>query len=341
MGAGLLVVVVGVVVAGTVGAGVLALNESSEKRRVDAWKAFAKRHGGRFIESRGSTGPFAPPSGAVEVRVGHVLVWLDLCVSTSDNSQRDTRARARFVLGSGPRFSVTPAGILSGVGRSIRFQDIPLGNPDFDAAFIVKGEDPSGIKAAWTGALQATLKRSMSVASVRSDGKEVTVIARGVRVDGLDVFVDVAGALASVGASGLDALAELPELPDTTLTPAGGTWSAPTPPTLTVTTAHGQATATVHSVTGGPRLCLTLPLSRELPDFRVVLEDGQAEGMPAGLITEYGARLLAELPGALLKCEEQQLQLRWLGIPDAPAFLAGVKLLSEVAGSAHRTGAFR
>jgi hypothetical protein len=335
------VIIVGVLVLVGAGLAMASVKDSAEERRVAAWKKLAERRGGRHFQRPESAGLFTPRD-AVEVRCGRVLVRLDLRPSQSDNiTQPETRARARFALGNGPRFTVTPAGFFAGFGRSMGLQDIPLGNPAFDSAFVVTGEDPSGIKTAWSSGPRATLRNSLPTAKVSSDGCEVTLITLGARADGLDDMVDLVGALASVGADGLDALAQLP---DTTLTPAGGTWERPTPPTLKVTTAHGEATASVHPATGGPRVRLTLPLTRELPEFRVALGDppfGQADGVPEGLITEYGARLLAELPGVHLESQERQLALRWPGIPEPAAFSAGVKLLSEVAGSAHRTGAFR
>ena len=338
---GVAAIVVGTLAAVGLGVGWLAVQHSSAEKRLAAWKALAARRGGRFVEGhRSASAGSLHGNGMIEVRVAQATVRLDLYSDVMGASKSQyTRARARFVLGTGPRFRATAAGVLADVGRSLGFQDVPLGDETFDHMFIVKGEDPSGIKAAFSLRTQAALARSLPVATVSSDGEEITLHTLGARTLGLDEMLDVVGALASVGADGLDALAAA--LPEATLTPAGGTWEAPTPPSLTLPTAQGDATAGVYWFKGGPRVCLTLPLPRELPVLRVVIKDGQADGVPAGLMSEHGQRLLAELPGVLLESRAQQLELRWLGIPEPAAFMSGANLLTEIASSVHRTGVFR
>lgn len=338
---GVAAIVVGTLAVIGLGVGMLSAQHSAAEKRLAAWKAVAVRRGARFDEGHRAKYAVQPYAhGVIEARVAQATVKLDLHSDALGSSKSVyTRARARFVLGAGPRFRATAAGVLADVGRSLGFQDVPLGDEAFDHMFVVTGEDPSGIKAAFSLRTQATLARSLPVATVSSDGHEVTLHTLGARTLGLDEMLDVVGALASVGADGLDALAAA--LPDATLTPAAGTWEAPTPPLLTIPTTHGNARATVYWWRGGPRVSLTLPLPRELPAFRVVIKDGQAEGVPTGLLSDYGLRLLIELPGVLVESRAQQLELRWLGIPEPTAFTSGVNLLADIASSVHRTGAFR
>ena len=312
---------------------------SADADRRASWARLAKQRGGEYLNEES---PFwsTQPRDALDLRVAHAVVRLDVRVTGGGNSKEiHTRARARFTIGRGPAFHVAPAGVLASVGRALGAQDLLLGDPRFDRDFIVKGQDHEGLKLVFTKTLQATLTRSLSEATVTTRGKVVELSVTGARRFGLDVMADVVGALASVGADGLDALAAA--LPDATHTPAGGTWAAPSPPSLTVPTAQGDATALMYWFKGGPRVLLVLPVQRELPEFRVVIEDGHAEGIPAGLLSEYSARLLAELPGALVASKERHLELRWLGIPEAAAFMCGVNLLVDIAGGVHRTGAFR
>ncbi|MBK6809393.1 MAG: hypothetical protein IPI43_34355 [Sandaracinaceae bacterium] len=110
---------------------------------------------------------------------------------------------------------------------------------------------------------------------------------------------------------------------------------------MRLTTAHGEATATLQWVKSAPRIWLTLPTSRDLPPFRIVVRDGTADGLPTGLLSEYALRLLGELNGVLLLSEAGKLDVRWLGIPTPDGLMVGAKLLGELAGGTHHVGAFR
>lgn len=329
----------GALVFGGYAALVQAGANSTDAGRRAVWAQLAEKRGGEYLDEKR---PFwsTERRDQLDLRVGSAVVRVDVRITGFGKSKEAyTRARARFTLGRGPAFHVAPAGALASVGRALGAQDLPLGHQRFDRDFIVKGQDHAGVKRAWTPALQATLTRSLSDATVTSRGDMVELSLSGARYFGVDVMADVVGALASVGADALDALAAA--LPDATLTRAGGTWDAPTPPSLTVPTAQGDVTALVCWFTGGPRVILALPVTRELPEFRVVIADGHAEGIPQGLLSEYGARLLVELPGVLVASKERHLELRWLGIPEASTFMCGVNLLAELAGRVHHTGAFR
>jgi hypothetical protein len=94
-------------------------------------------------------------------------------------------------------------------------------------------------------------------------------------------------------------------------------------------------------VKSAPRIWLTLPTSRDLPPFRIVVRDGTADGLPTGLLSEYALRLLGELNGVLLLSEAGKLDVRWLGIPTPDGLMVGAKLLGELAGGTHHVGAFR
>ncbi|APW59150.1 DUF3137 domain-containing protein [Paludisphaera borealis] len=54
-----------------------------------------------------------------------------------------TRLRAPFVNPDGFRFTVYRAGFLSGLGKYLGMQDVEIGDPEFDDAFVVKGNDES------------------------------------------------------------------------------------------------------------------------------------------------------------------------------------------------------
>jgi hypothetical protein len=54
-----------------------------------------------------------------------------------------TRLRAPFVNPEGFRFTIYRASLFTGLGRLLGMQDVEIGDPDFDHAFVVKGNDES------------------------------------------------------------------------------------------------------------------------------------------------------------------------------------------------------
>lgn len=317
------------------------MGKRPDSRRALVWRALAERRGGTCNELPGP-GNAANPPESVDVRVAQSRVRLEQTVTSGMNhSIPATRGHARFALGAGPRFEVTPAGLLSGVARNIGLQDLDLGDPGFRYSFVVKGADPCDIKRVWTLPLQQAFARRLPAATVHSDGTYVTLTlaGSGEETSHLHAILDIVGALASAGAAEFEALAALPEV--TFLPSPSAPRPKPRPRRLRVTTAHGEATATLMWLKGGPRLWLTLPTTRDLPPFRVVVRAGTVDGLPSGLLSEYALRLLSELHGVLLLSEPGKLDVRWLGIPTPDGLLAGAKLLGELAGSTHHVGAFR
>lgn len=327
--------------AAIVGSTVASMNrKKQDERRAQVWRAFAERRGGRCNEQSGGFVATRPPE-SIDIRLAHAEVRLDVVRESNGNTTIDvTRARARFVIGAGPAFEVTQAGLLSGLARNLGVQDLDLGNASFRYHFTVKGNDLDGTKAAWTGPIQRTLAERFPSATVWSDGTLVRLTLAGALEDParLNAVLDVVSALASVGVAELQAFAELPEA---TLVPASGPWDEPSAPQVRLATVHGQATATLRWMKGGPRVWLSLPTTRDLPPFRVVVQQGTADALPTGLVSEYAARLLGALDGVLLLSEDGKLDVRWLGIPTSEGLMAGAKLLGELAGGTHHVGAFR
>jgi len=61
--------------------------------------------------------------------------------STGESHQTYTRMRAPYINPEGFRFTIYRAGFLSGLGKLLGMQDIEIGDPDFDEAFIIQGTD--------------------------------------------------------------------------------------------------------------------------------------------------------------------------------------------------------
>lgn len=58
-----------------------------------------------------------------------------------------TRLRAPYVNQDGFRFTVYRKGIFSFLGSWLRLQDVKVGDPEFDEAFVVKGSDEDKLRA--------------------------------------------------------------------------------------------------------------------------------------------------------------------------------------------------
>ncbi len=74
--------------------------------------------------------------------VGPWTVTLDTyTVSTGKSSVTYTRMRAPYINSEGFRFTIYRKGVFSGLGKMLGMQDIEVGDPEFDEAFIIKGNN--------------------------------------------------------------------------------------------------------------------------------------------------------------------------------------------------------
>ena len=78
----------------------------------------------------------------VQVHAKPWTITLDTYTESSGEShQTYTRMRAPYINPEGFRFTIYRAGFLSGVGKLLGMQDIEIGDPEFDEAFIIQGTD--------------------------------------------------------------------------------------------------------------------------------------------------------------------------------------------------------
>lgn len=88
----------------------------------------------------------------VHAHHGQWTVTLDTyTVSHSDehstNSTTYTRLRAPYVNKDGFRFTIYRKSIFSGLGKLLGMQDVEVGYPEFDEAFVIKGNDEGKLRA--------------------------------------------------------------------------------------------------------------------------------------------------------------------------------------------------
>ena len=108
----------------------------------EVWNLLAQQIGAEFKRGEGWTG-----RSRVDANVGQWVVTLDtFTVSTGKSTITFTRMRAPFVNRDGFRFTITRSGIFSPVARVLGFQDVEVGDPDFDKAFVVKTNDQPRVR---------------------------------------------------------------------------------------------------------------------------------------------------------------------------------------------------
>jgi hypothetical protein len=78
----------------------------------------------------------------VQVHTGPWTIVLDTyTVSEGESSTTYTRMRVPFLNPGGFRFVIYRKGLFSGLGKFFGMQDIEVGDPEFDEAFIIQGND--------------------------------------------------------------------------------------------------------------------------------------------------------------------------------------------------------
>lgn len=100
----------------------------------EVWRQLSEEIGAQFVEGgfwRGSK---------VHAHVGSWTVTLDTGYSEEDGESVVTRLRAPYVNPDGFRFTIYRKGFLD-LGKLLGMQDIEVGDPEFDEAFIIKGND--------------------------------------------------------------------------------------------------------------------------------------------------------------------------------------------------------
>jgi len=102
----------------------------------EIWRQFCAQTGGTLVE-----GGFWQGS-KVEARHGEWTVTLDTyTVSTGKSSITYTRMRAPYANPDGFIFAIYRKGIFSSIGKWLGMQDVCVGYPEFDEAFIIKGNN--------------------------------------------------------------------------------------------------------------------------------------------------------------------------------------------------------
>ena len=109
--------------------------------RSDIWKALASEIGAIYDPGRWYGGE------RVVAEVGHWQITLDsYAVSNGKTTHVFTRLRAPYVNADGLRFTIYRKSIFTGLGKWLGMQDIEVGHPEFDDAFVIKGNSEPALR---------------------------------------------------------------------------------------------------------------------------------------------------------------------------------------------------
>ncbi len=107
----------------------------------EAWEQLCQEIGAELVP-----GGFWKGS-KVQLHAGPWTIVLDTYTESSgDTSTTYTRLRAPFLNPSGFRFHLYRKGPFSGLGKLLGMQDIEVDEPEFDEAFIIKGNDEGTVR---------------------------------------------------------------------------------------------------------------------------------------------------------------------------------------------------
>lgn len=110
--------------------------------REEIWQQVAAAVGGTY-----TAGDFWSTRGRVEATHGQWITTLDTrVVSTGKSTITFTRMRAPYVNPGKFHFTIYRRGLLSNLGKKLGMQDVDIGDPAFDDAFIIKGNDENKLR---------------------------------------------------------------------------------------------------------------------------------------------------------------------------------------------------
>jgi hypothetical protein len=113
--------------------------------REEVWRQLSTAVEGRYVD-----GGFLK-TDKVEVEHGPWIVTLDTyTVSTGKATIIYTRIRVPYVNPDSFRFSIYRKGLFSDIAKWMGMQDIEIGDPEFDEAFVIKGTDPIKVRSFFT-----------------------------------------------------------------------------------------------------------------------------------------------------------------------------------------------
>jgi hypothetical protein len=108
----------------------------------EVWRQLSQEIGAEFVSGGVWRG------NRVQAHDGPWTITLDThTVSAGETPVTYTRLRAPYVNPEGFRFTIYRKGPFSGLGKFLGMQDVEIGDPRFDDAFIIQGNDDGKLKS--------------------------------------------------------------------------------------------------------------------------------------------------------------------------------------------------
>lgn len=117
------------------------LRELFGPSKKEIWRILSEQTGSEFVE-----GGFFKSDKVVAHHREWTITLDTYTVSNGKTSTTYTRLRAPYVNAEGFRFSIYRSGIFSGFGEFLGFQDVEVGDEDFDRAFVIKASDENKVR---------------------------------------------------------------------------------------------------------------------------------------------------------------------------------------------------
>ncbi len=107
----------------------------------EVWRRLSDEIGAEYIEGGHWRG------NKVQAHIGPWTITLDTYTVSSGHSHITyTRMRAPYVNPEAFRFTIYRKGLFSELGKLLGMQDIEVGDPEFDEAFVIKGNDETKVR---------------------------------------------------------------------------------------------------------------------------------------------------------------------------------------------------
>jgi hypothetical protein len=162
--------------------------------KAEIWQQFCAQTGGQYTPS----GVWETPR--VEASHGQWTITLDTyLISTGKSSTNYTRMRAPYINPDGFRFEIYRKGIFSDLGKWLGMQDVTVGWPEFDEAFIIKGNSEEKLRKLFANQKIRDLisaQRNIRFSVQDDDGK--FWFTRGLPKDVDELYFEVVGVIKDV-----------------------------------------------------------------------------------------------------------------------------------------------
>jgi hypothetical protein len=308
-----------------------------------AWEALAERVDGSFTPGTVSWVNSETPE--VTARIDGIDLVLDSIARGGGKSRRwYTRLRARAARAGDKELKVYERGLLTGFGRALGLQDVPLGDTSFDEDYVVKAGEPDFARVWVNRRVRERIRRAVGFRFVLARG-QVTAELDGVEnhVDLLEAGMKAAAAFADGRHDVLARFRKLERELGGSLRKRGKHWAqlAPTVDGTTLEISHHGDVVVVTAPVVGSKIepfSLRRHVGTEDADF---IEDyrlarGQADEVRASF-GEAARGLLIASDAARVDVADDEVRVQATGrCPSTRRLLAAVRLASMLASGAQR-----